>query len=61
MGENLHSQGRWGENKVEEWMEESNMLAAYEQLDLSESLYNKVEEFLSTYFEQDTNYNEQLM
>ena len=42
-------------------MEEYNMLAAYEELDLSESLYEKVDEFLSTYFEQDTNYDSQFM
>lgn len=61
MGENLQSEGRWDCNKVEEWMEEYNMLTAYEELDLSEELYSKVEEFLSTYFEQDTNYDSQFM
>ena len=61
MGENMHLEGRWDCNRVEEWMEEYNMLAAYEELDLSESLYEKVDEFLSTYFEQDTNYDSQFM
>ena len=50
MGENMQLEGRWDCNRVEEWMEEYNMLAAYEELDLSEGLYEKVDEFLSTYF-----------
>ena len=61
MGENMQLEGRWDCNRVEEWMEEYNMLAAYEELDLSEGLYEKVDEFLSTYFEQDTNYDSQFM
>lgn len=48
--------GRWNENLVEDWMDQAGMLEAYEQLDMSEELYTKVDAFMNTFFEKDDDY-----